>query len=259
MIDSGVGVFVPSYRRGERKSITQEYLPFAKLVVSESEAAQYEQSGNDIVVCPDEVQGNLCRVRNWILDQNKKARGVLILDDDYSGIFRWIGKERNFKKLSFFEVEEFIEHGFALAEQVGAFMWGINCVVDKGAYRENTPFCMVRYLGGPFQAFRPNPLRYDESLSLKEDYDMTMQQLSRFRVALRFNMYCYQVKQNEQKGGCATYRNIKREQAQFKALQDKWGSDFIRVDDGNDKNSIRTRREKSYDLNPRLFSPIQGV
>lgn len=259
ILDSGIGVFAPSYRRGNRKATTQEYLPFATLVVAENEAKQYQAAGNRVLVCPDKAQGNLSRVRNWILDQHKKLRGVLILDDDYSAIYRWIGAERNYRKLSADVVEELIEHGFSLAEQIDAFMWGINCVVDKGAYRENTPFCTVSYIGGPFQAFRPNPLRYDEDLPLKEDYDMTLQHLNKFRAALRMNMYCYQVKQNEQAGGCAMYRSLDRERAQFKLLQEKWGSEIVRVDAGNDKSMVRTRRAKSYDINPRMMAPIMGV
>jgi hypothetical protein len=68
-----------------------------------------------------------------------------------------------------------------------------------------------------------NKCRYDENLPLKEDYDMTLQQLNLERVVLRVNAYHYICKQSENVGGCAAYRNRDREEAQLKALQAKWG------------------------------------
>lgn len=253
-----IRVFVPSYRRSGRLAATQRYLPFATLVVAEAEAAAYQASGNRILVCPDAVQGNLCRVRNWILEQHKDARGVVLLDDDYEYIARWRGRDA--QRLSADDVEEFLEHGFTVAEDLGAFLWGINLTNDKGAYREYTPLSTVAYIGGPFQAHRPNVLRYDEALPLKEDYDLSLQHLHRYRRTLRFNAYFYQVRQNEQAGGCATYRTIEREREQFRALQRKWGSGIVREDDGADKRMVRgSTTVKGWDLNPRLAMPIPGV
>lgn len=62
---------------------------------------------------------------------------------------------------------------------------------------------------------RGNECFYDEALPLKEDYDMTLQQLRRHRIALRLNKYFYRVKQSEQVGGCATYRNLDKEREQL--------------------------------------------
>ena len=47
---------------------------------------------------------------------------------------------------------------------------------------------------------------------------------------LRANEFFYKVKESEQKGGCATYRNFKKEEQQLKLLQKKWGSDIVRQD-----------------------------
>lgn len=258
-ITDGIFVYAPSYKRGKKKSPTQEYLPFVTMVVAESEAEEYRKSGHRVLACPDKVQGNLCRVRNWIMDQTfakKGCRGLLLLDDDYSGLYRW----RNLvaRKMSAPETEEFIEMGFAMAEQWGAYQWGIGIVPDKGAYREGMPFCTVRYVGGPFQAFRPNPIRYDEKLPLKEDYDIYLQHLNKFRIVLRLNQFYYVVKQNEQAGGCATYRNRKFESEQFDDLRRKWGTEIVRIDEGNDKVKVR-KAEKTFDLNPIISPPIDGV
>ena len=59
-------------------------------MVSESESEYYLQNGNEIVICPDKVQGNLCRVRNWILETYlDRYDAIVILDDDYKNVLRW--------------------------------------------------------------------------------------------------------------------------------------------------------------------------
>ena len=76
-----VKIYAPSYKRPE-KSITQKLYPSIKLVVKESEAKEYLENGNDIEVCPDSAQGNVSRIRNWILDNLMKDADCLILMDD---------------------------------------------------------------------------------------------------------------------------------------------------------------------------------
>jgi len=70
--------FSPSYRRGNVRSNTQLNYPFVKLVVAESEAKQYRESGNEVVTMPDPVQGNISRVRNWMLDNLMKRCDCLV-------------------------------------------------------------------------------------------------------------------------------------------------------------------------------------
>jgi hypothetical protein len=67
---------------------------------------------------------------------------------------------------------------------------------------------------------------------------------------LRVNYACYDVKQAEQEGGCATYRNIQKEIMQFNLLQKKWGSRIIRQD---------KKSKRSFDFNPILKLPHKGV
>ena len=93
-----IRVCVPSYRRPE--VLTLRYLPFAAVYVDKSEEGVYRacNPGAEIIACPEGIQGNLCRVRNYIM-RSEFANGadvVAILDDDYSGLFYWEGgKEHN--------------------------------------------------------------------------------------------------------------------------------------------------------------------
>jgi hypothetical protein len=240
--------FAPSYKRPE-KSITQKTYPFVKLVVKESESLEYIDNGNDIVIVPDSAQGNLCRIRNYILDNFfEDADCLILLDDDCKGIYRW----QDQKKIKFNpeELLEFTEQMTILCDEFGFKFWGLNCVTDKGAYREHTPFGTLQYIGGPFQAHLKNEIRYDLDLPLKEDYDITLQHIKKYGGCLRVNFANYDVKQAEQAGGCATYRNVQKETEQFELLQKKWGTKII-VKDNNSK--------RKFDFNPILRIPLKGI
>ena len=175
-----------------------------------------------------------------------------MIDDDISAFGRW---ERNVqRKLDSEGVLNMIQEGCQLAEDLDVRFWGLNCLADKGAYREYTPFGTRSYIGGPFQAHRNNPLRYDEIILLKEDYDMTLQVLNKFRKNLRLNMYHYMCDQATLLGGCADYRSVAKEMEQNKLLQEKWGANIVKEDGSNKSNKI-----KVYDINPVIKVPIKGV
>lgn len=246
-------IYAPSYKRPSG-TFTEKYLPACTYVVAKSEAKAYEKHGNRVWAVPDSAQGNLCRIRNYILD-NTDARAILLLDDDLQRLQRW--NQQKAHRLNTDEAMEFIEQGFNFAMQLGVKFWGINCLPDKGAYREYTPFSLTNYIGGPFQAFIDCPLRYDEALPLKEDYDMTLQICNKYRKALRLNMYNYVAHQHTNVGGCAAYRTMDRERSQFAALQEKWGSDIVRVD--NQGGQVNQKKRTNWDINPVVRVPIHGV
>lgn len=244
-----VKFFSPSYKRPQR-STTQLNYPFVQLVVAESEAEAYRENGNEVVVCPDSAQGSVCKVSNWILrNLFDDADCLVIMDDDCSFMGRWEAQER--RKFSPDELMEFAEAGAILCRDFGFKLWGVNCVTDKGAYREYTPFNTNQFLGGPFHAHMADTeIFYDERLPLKEDYDITLEHIRKYGGCLRINYAHYEVKQAEQEGGCAAYRNLSEERDQFFKLQAKWGKDIVRRDAGS---------KRSFDFNPILKTPIKGV
>jgi hypothetical protein len=246
-----IQVYSPSYKRAGICK-THKYLPFITYVVMESEAEDYKKVHDKIWVIPDEVQGNLARVWNYIKD-NSESKNIVTIDDDIKYIGRWNGEKQN--KLDADGVLSLIQEGFQLAEDLEVKYWGLNCLMDKGSYREYTPFGTVSYIGGPFQAHADNDLRYDEEIPLKEDYDMTLQVLSKYRKNLRLNMYHYVCEQATIVGGCADYRNVDKEKEMNILLQKKWGSKIIKQDNSQKKNS----RKRKYDFNPILKVPIKGI
>ncbi len=244
-------ILSPSYRRPD-SCTTQEYLPRCTYVVARSEKKAYLDNGHRIIAVRNDVQGNVSSVRNWILDN---FNPVLILDDDIRRFGRWNNQEN--QKLTTDEAMEFIEHAFILARQLGARMWGLNLLPDKGAYREYTPFAFRSVVLGPVQGFTNMDLRYDESLPLKEDYDLSLQVLNKYRRTLRFNMYHYVCDQHSSVGGCASYRTMERERKEFSLLQKKWGSDIVRID--SQGGQVNQKKRTNWDINPVVRVPIHGV
>jgi len=250
-----------SYKR-PKGVLTLEYLPFLRVYVDPSEEAEYRKAnpGADIVACPKGIQGNVSRVRNYILREEFEQRGadvVLIVDDDLNGVYIWEKNQR--VRLNADALMMFIEKYSRLAEEWGAKFWGVNVNQDKQVYRENTPFATLSFVGGPFQCFlKGNECFYDERLPLKEDYDMTLQQLNKYRIVMRINKAYYVAKQSEQTGGCAAYRTIEREREQMAALRKKWGGKIVAID--RNKRSHNLKKIKALvDYNPLIHAPISGV
>lgn len=265
--DKEIVIVCPSYKRPVVETL--KYIPFCKVYVSPEEYKTYLEFNpkhkENIVKCKKGVQGNLCRVRNYILDEefNNGADIVLIIDDDLRCIEHFeMSENKSYAyekvKLKSADILGFVYRYSLLCEEWGFKFWGINCNSDTMSYRQYSPFSTTSYIGGPFQCFiKGNGLRYDEMLPLKEDYDMTLQNMNKYRGALRVNKYHYVCRQSEQKGGCAIYRNMEKEKEQFEMLQKKWGSNIVRLDTSNKGRSKKNR--KYIDYNPIIKIPIKGI
>lgn len=259
-----ISINCPSYKRP--KVETLEYLPFVKVWVDNKEYEEYKKQNKgfekNIISCPDGIQGNLCRIRNYILDTEFENGYdvVLIIDDDMKGIYYFEEKEGNAYNNEIVEKDEFlgfVEKYSELCDEFGFKFWGLNCNADSLSYRQYSPFSTCAYVGGPFQCFLKNDLRYDERLPLKEDYDMTLQQCNKYRGCLRLNKFHYACKQSKQAGGCATYRNYEREKEQLILLQKKWGKDIVKFD--KTENTNVKKKRKNIDYNPIIKIPIKGI
>lgn len=252
-----ISINAPSYRRPYGVE-TLKYLPQTRVWVCESEVEDYRKANPEaeIISVPLGVQGNLCRIRNYILD-NSDDDCVCLIDDDLQGMgYFETGKEVQIKREDFMD---WLTVSTVVAMEFGAKMWGVNIIKDKKAYREYSPISTVSYIGGPFSCHLRSNLRYDEKLPLKEDYDMTLQHLNRHRLVVRFNKYWYNAKQgckgSNQVGGCAVYRNLEVEREQLYLLQKKWGSRIVAVDSSNWSNN----KKKNIDINPIIRVPIKGI
>ena len=227
-----ISVCVPSYKRAIVKTL--KYIPFAKVYVDGSEYNEYceKNKGCSIVKCADGVQGNVARVRNYILETEFQdgADAVCIMDDDIYYLERFkkdkysnYGYDREKIEQEYFL--EFIEKYTILCKEWGFKLWGVNCNQDSLSYRHSVPFSTKSVVLGPFTVHLKNSIRYDVTLPLKEDYDIFIQHMNKYRGVLRVNSVHYVCLQSENKGGCATIRNRDREKEQFELLRKKWGGE----------------------------------
>lgn len=257
-----VSICCPSYKRP--KVETLEYLPMCKIYIDKSEEEQYKEANPkaQIAICDDGVQGNVARVRNHILETEfaKGADAVCIVDDDMSGIYRFDVDEKGWgykkTKIETGMFQIWLNKYTRLCMEFGYKLWGVNVNPDALSYRHYSPYSMSSVILGPFCVHLKNPIRYDERLPLKEDYDLGIQHLNKYRGILRLNGYHYVVKQSKQSGGCASYRNILREKQQFELLQKKWGKEIVRLDKSNKGH---TEKVKRFDYNPIIKVPIKGI
>lgn len=252
-----IQILSPSFKRA-KTVITHQWFPYVTYVVHEFEAEEYMAAGLPVLVAPDSVRGNIARVRNWILD-NRSSDHLLIIDDDVESVKRWELVDGTWlhKILSGEELMESIELGFDMAKEWGVRLWGMNCLGDKGSYREYTPFACKSYISASFHGLIDPVLRYDESIPLKEDFDFCIQNLKEYRAMLRFNMLSMVKKDHGNPGGCAVYRTIEKEKEQLALIQKKWGSRIIQNDLGASR--VTRTKEASFDLNPMMKVPIPGV
>lgn len=251
-----IKICVPSFKRPLVETL--KYLPSAEVYVAKSQEKEYKEANPNanIVAVEDKFQGNVCLIRNKILDDNKNDI-VCIVDDDLSKISYWQNKQE-IPLLNEDEVYKFLYKYTVLAIDLGVKFWGVNINKDKQVYREYSPFSLTSYIASPFGVHIASPIRYDERLPLKEDYDLTLQHLLKYRKVLRINKYFYSVKQHSQVGGCASYRSISEELSQIKLLQKKWGKNIIKIDTSERSHNL-TKTKSKIDINPILQSPIKGI
>lgn len=229
-------IYCPSYKRSD---IAISHLLFKPevftYVVRESERHLYEKFDRDLLVIPEGKVSNLVNTVNWILD-NRKSEYAIKVDDDTKSIIWLLNRKR--RKLTPEEIHHVCVNGYQMALDCNAGLWGMNVNNDPLAYQINKPFGFADMILGPWQGFVNMEMRYDESLYLKEDYDLSLQVLDSHRRTLRFNYLSYDVDHQVLPGGCQTYRTDEREAEQNKLLQKKWGSHIVKANPRKDRDTI---------------------
>lgn len=238
-------IYIPSYKRAS-DCLTARVFKSAVICCHESEVELYRKNNeNELMVLPDDIGGaGMGKIRNYILNHAKEEY-IVMMDDDIISMGYYEAKQRY--EYSEKQWLEFIVNAFVMAEELGTKLWGVNLLEDKKAYREYTPFSFTSVLLGPCMGIvrADNPLRFDESLGLKEDYDYSLQVLVKYRRLLRFNKVHYRSKHITNSGGCVSYRTSEKEEQQRKRFTEKWGSRIVKFKPG--------------DINPIIKVPIPGI
>ena len=188
--------------------------------VKNGEKLLYEKAG-----CKNVFEtGSLMQSRNAALDMAFKENKICIqLSDD----LKKVTTNKNFQEKKQIDVD------FAILELVnifckvdGVYLMGIpptsNDFYAKNKISKNT-FCI-----GDMLFIKPNNLKFDTSLTLKEDYDYTLQHIQKYGNVFRYQKYLFEFEHYKNKGGAVDYRTEKEEQKNIMILRAKWG-DKIRL------------------------------
>lgn len=245
---------IPSYRRPRCRTVDK--YPGVVFIDRHDEAAYRDVHPDaEYHIVPDEWQGSSSRIRNYIQDWYfSRDEPVVMLDDDIHTI-GWLHNTETGKgiyekrELSFEQVDAAADQMAQCCHDAGFRMFGCNTTWQYVSYAANVPFSTHAFIGGPFLGMLPNELRYDERISLKNDYDIVCQHIARYGGVWRCNMMYYSAEMgcqgNTDVGGVSLERNREEEARQLDILCQKWGA-WI-------------RRPKGKDINPILNIPIKGL
>jgi hypothetical protein len=104
----------------------------------------------------------------------------------------------------------------------GVYLMGVpptsNDFFAKNKISKNT-FCI-----GDMLFIKPNSLRFDNNLTLKEDYDYTLQHINKYGHCFRYQKYLFEFQHYKNQGGAVDYRTEKEEQKNINILFQKWGN-----------------------------------
>lgn len=195
-------ICVPSYKRAEI-CITDKYIIGAKIIVPESQAEEYRKYHENVISIPDELDWNISKKRNAILDLFPNE-DIVMLDDDiieFTKLENW-----KLTKLPWVDA-------IAVFESIIADFENNNCEL-AGVYPINNAFYMSEtkkagFIIGSCMIFkRWFKERFNTSIMAKEDYEMTIMKFM-WGGVIRYNMYSHKKKEYIGMGGVAGQRTEK--------------------------------------------------
>ena len=250
-----IHVAIKSFNRWDAVETLKSF-PEATVWVPESQAASYRKTCPRVEAIPDELDGNLSRKSNAILDRTPEEK-TLILDDDISSI-RFFERGKSHVMVPD-QISCMVAHGFDIAEQLGVSLWGINQNSDEMAYCTFRPFNLLCPILGPFNGHISPTVRYDETVLGKDDYDFWLQTIQREHRTFRMNKYHYMHDHGKREGGFVAMRTKQVERDGITRMLEKWGPKVFKVGGSPGARRDRVVNEEGNILNSRVSVPIAGV
>lgn len=209
-------VYVISAGRYDKLNFTPEQKSKYIFCVKKGEKHLYEKHG-----CKNVFEtGTLMQSRNAALNMAFNENKICVqLSDD----LKKVTTNKNFGPKKQVDIDYAIDQLVNIFQKVdGVYLMGIpptsNDFFAKSLISKNT-FCI-----GDMLFVKPNDLRFDTLLTLKEDYDYTLQHLNKFKNCFRYQKYLFEFQHYKNKGGAVDYRTEQEEQKNIKILFSKWGN-----------------------------------
>lgn len=206
---------------------------------------------------PDSAQGLWSRARNYLLDR-MDSEIFYILDDDVRALTEMVGP-KIIRHKDPDVIEPFLENLGQMAIDWETPLFGLNVNSQPVASPEYQPYTLSNVCNGPVTGFlSTQECRYDESVNIKSDWDMAIQNAVKYGKELRCQFMSYDAKINEGTGGSAEQRNNAIEIEHLKRLRQKWGDNIVKLKPGvkwSELNEMSTTK----DLVPSVKLPVNGV
>lgn len=164
--------------------------------------------------------GSLMQSRNWALEHAFDNKQICVqLSDDIKSV------KLNPHVASGKKEAVSLDHAIKvmvekLTAVTGLRLLGIpptsNAFFAKSILSKNT-FCI-----GDALFVKPSEPRFDNNLSLKEDYDFTLQHIDRYGLTARYQRFLWDFQHYSNAGGAVAYRDEAREQKNINYLLRKW-------------------------------------
>ena len=218
MLGCNVFLAVISHARAANVPKIEKMVGPATWFVGEGEAAAYKQQGAKHVV----ESGPLCRSRNAAIDAAMKLPCVE-LSDDLVRIQRAVMGERKLVGVDI-EFEEAVSCVIGGIERVGVAKLGGAAPTNNPFYANvDAPIHPGAFIVGDFIVVMPGcNLRFDETMTLKEDYDYTIQHIMTYGAVARRDDVLMTFAHRKNAGGAVAVRTPELEQHNIDILKSKW-------------------------------------
>jgi hypothetical protein len=164
-------------------------------------------------------------VRNAIIDAAAPGDLVLSVDDDLAGLVEFDGMKDGINArlvdVAGPRLLRIVERGFALAEDAGAYLWGVHPAATYARDRVRLDLC---YIGAALfgQRVRGEPEVERVKLDDKEDFERSLRFYERDGRLLRLDGVSWRTRGYGGAGGMQTTRTPERIDASAKWCADRW-------------------------------------
>lgn len=184
------------------------------------------------------ISGKLIESRNKALEYCFADGSICIqVSDDLKAICfnDFSGKSTKIKA----QVIDVVEH--ILPEFVNSQYYLCGFPPTSNPYFSLNKYEIGKFIVGDFIFVKPNKLRFDNNLILKEDYDYTLQHIKEFGGCIRYGLFLNTFLHYKNKGGAVSYRNTENEKNTISYLINKWGSSIIKLNPKRENEILLSR------------------
>lgn len=215
----GFSIYIISRGRPANVKSMQHHLDGLSVtwVVREEEITAYKAAGAMRIL----EGGSLCQSRNIALQDAFNQNLVCVQLDDDLVQFRW-WTMNGFEQIRI-TTQNAIMRTFKLMKINNLYLGGAmpTTLVHRSHLPAEPEFQTINFISAAFMVVRPTRLRFNEEMTLKEDYDYTVQHIKEYGGVLRVRQLMCRSKKHKVKqgGGGAEYRTPEIERENITRLE----------------------------------------